>query len=95
MEVRKAHPDKAHQFVDIQFEEIIDDPVAALQRAYDTLGLEWSSEAESKMHAFISDNPRGKHGAHRYTLEDFGLQLGEIRERFGAYCEAYDVPLVV
>ena len=95
MEVRKAHPDKAHQFVDIQFEEIIDDPVAALQRAYDTLGLEWSSEAQSKMHTFISDNPRGKHGAHRYTLEDFGLQLGEIRERFGAYCEAYDVPLVV
>jgi hypothetical protein len=94
MAVRKAHPDKAHQFVDIQFEEIIEDPVAALQRAYDALGLEWTSEAETRMRAFMDANPRGKHGAHKYTLEDFGLELGEIRERFGAYCDAYGVRLV-
>jgi hypothetical protein len=95
MDVRKAHPDKAHQFVDIQFEEIVEDPVAALRRAYDQFDMDWTSEAESRMRAFLADNPRGKHGAHKYTLDDFGLQLGEIRDRFDAYCRAYDVPLVM
>ena len=95
MEVRKAHPDKAHQFFDIQFEEVVEDPIAALRRAYEALDLGWTSEAETRMRAFIAGNPRGQHGTHKYTLEDFGLQLGEIRERFGAYCDAYDVPLVM
>lgn len=95
MEVRKAHPDKTHQFVDIQFEEVIADPVAALERAYGELGLEWTGEAESNMRAFVAANPRGKHGAHKYTLDDFGLELGEIRERFAAYCAEYDVPLAM
>lgn len=95
MEVRKANPDKAKQFVDIQFEEVVEDPVAALQRAYEKLGLEWTEEAETRMRAFLASNPRGKHGTHTYSLEDFGLRLGEIRERFGAYCEAYEVPLVL
>jgi hypothetical protein len=95
MEVRKANPDKADQFVDIQFEEVVEDPVAALQRAYEKLGLEWTEEAETRMRAFLESNPRGKHGTHTYSLEDFGLRLGEIRERFGVYCEAYEVPLVM
>ena len=95
MKVRRAHPDKAHQFVDVQFEEVVTDPVATLARAYGALGLPWTSEAEARMRAFVAENPRGKHGAHTYTLDDFGLQLGEVRERFGAYCDAYDVPLVI
>ena len=50
-----------------------------------------SGEVERSMRAFLADNPRGKHGTHRYELEDFGLGLGEIRERFSAYSQALDV----
>jgi hypothetical protein len=95
MQVRASHADKAGQFMDIQFEEVTADPVAALRRAYDRFQMPWSSEAEDRMRAFLADNPQGKHGAHRYTLEDFGLELGAIRERFAAYCRRYDVPLVL
>ena len=42
-----------------------------------------------------ADNPRHKHGGHRYELSDFGLELGAIRERFEAYCERYAIPLVM
>jgi hypothetical protein len=95
MAVRAKHGDKAGQMVDIHFEDVIADPVAALKGAYERLEMPWSVDIARKMRAFLSDNPRGKHGAHQYELEDFGLQLGEIRERFGSYCEKYDVPLVV
>lgn len=95
MAVRARHPDKASQFVDIQFEEVLEDPVASLRRAYRRLEIPWSNEIEQGMRGFIAENPRGKHGAHRYELSDFGLVLGEIRDRFRDYCEDYDVSLVV
>jgi len=43
----------------------------------------------------LAENPRGKHGSHRYHLEDFGVTLGQIRARFEGYCSAYEIPLVV
>jgi len=95
MEARAWHNDKSSQFIDIQFEEVIADPVAALQRAYSHFEMPWTDEAERRMRGFLSANPRGKHGAHRYELGDFGLRLHEIRERFGRYCETYDVPLAM
>jgi hypothetical protein len=90
-QVRARHADKAAQFMDIQFDEIIADPVAAIRRAYDHFEMPWSQRAEEQMRSFLAANPRGKHGTHRYSLEDFGLELDAIRERFADYCERYDV----
>jgi hypothetical protein len=95
MAARDKHTDKADQFIDIQFEEIMADPVAALGRAYERFDMPWSGDIEERMRAFLADNPHGKHGAHRYEIEDFGMTLGQIRERFEGYCRAYDIPLVV
>jgi hypothetical protein len=95
MDVRASHPDKAEQFVDIHFEDVVSDPVLALRGVYERFDLPWSDGVERGMRRFMAENPRGKHGAHRYELDDFGLALGEIRERFRDYCEAHDVRLVV
>jgi len=66
-----------------------------LRGAYERFEMPWSDDVENRMRAFLENNPRGKHGAHRYELDDFGLRIGEIRERFGGYCQTYGVPLVV
>ena len=94
-EVRARHRDKAAQFMDLHFEEVVTDPVAAVRRIYERFDIPWSLEAGQAMRAFLEKNPRGKHGTHRYALEDFGLELAEVRERFAAYCRTYDVPLVL
>lgn len=91
---RAKHADKPKQFFDAPFEETLKDPVDLLRRAYDHFEIEFSDEAESRMRGFLAANPRGSRGKHRYVREDFDLSLAEIRERFGAYCEAFDVPLV-
>jgi hypothetical protein len=92
---REKHRDKAAQFMDVQFEEVVADPVAALGRAYERFEIPWSADIESRMRAFLADNPRGKHGAHQYEMEDFGLTLAQIRERFEGYCNRYEIPLVL
>ena len=68
---------------------------ATYVNAYDHFQMPWSQEAEDRMRAFLATNPRDKHGAHRYALEDFGLELGAIRERFADYCKRSDVPLAL
>ena len=92
---REKHRDKAAQFMDVQFEEVVADPVAALGRAYERFEIPWSADIESRMRAFLADNPRGKHGAHQYEMEDFGLTLAQIRERFEGYCNRYEIPLAL
>jgi hypothetical protein len=93
--VREKHSDKAGQFMDVQFEEIVADPVAVLGRAYERFDIPWSADIEGRMRSFLDDNPRGKHGSHRYEIEDFGMTLGQIRERFDSYCSTYGVRLVL
>ena len=37
-------------------------------------------------------HPKGQFGAHRYDVAEFGLDAGELAERFGGYIDRYDVP---
>jgi hypothetical protein len=43
------------------------------------------------MRAWHTDNRQHKHGGHAYTLAQFGLVEGEIRERFARYMRRFDV----
>lgn len=91
VDTRARLADRGAQFVDLSFEDVVTDPVAALGRAYEHFGLPFTDEVERPMRAFLASHPRDAHGTHRYTLEDFGMRLGEIRERFAAYMDAFDV----
>lgn len=95
VDARRLHRDKPKQFFDAHFEDTLRDPVGLLHRAYDHFGIPFTEEARTRMSAFLSANPRGSRGVHRYVREDFGLRLGEIRERFSDYCEEFDVALTV
>ena len=89
MDVRaKADP---AQFFDLDFRELVADPVAAIGRMYAHFGTDLSADAERRMRAWHEENPQHKHGGHKYTLAQFGLVEGEIRERFGRYAERFGV----
>ena len=92
-EARRRHRDKPTQFFDAYFEDTLADPVDLLRRAYDRFGLDFTDETRDRMARFLAANPRGSRGVHRYVLEDFDLDLGEIRERFSDYCTEFGVPL--
>ena len=79
------------QFYDLPFERFVRDPISAIQEIYAYFDLEYSSEADRSIREFRADNPKGKHGAHSYTPEEWGLDEGEIIERFRPYTEAYGI----
>lgn len=89
MDVRAQH-DPA-QFYDFDFRELITDPVAAIERMYAHFGIDATPESSARMRGWIAANPQGKHGGHKYTLGEFGLVEGEIRERFARYAQRFGV----
>jgi hypothetical protein len=81
----------ANSFFDMHFPEFIQDPVAMLRRIYQHFGLDLSSADEERISSFLAENPPGKYGKHSYSLERFGLDPAEQRERYRFYQEYYEV----
>jgi hypothetical protein len=79
------------QFFDLSFDEVVGDPVAAVERIYRHFGFDRSQEAERRMREWLAENPQGKHGAHFYSPELFGLSSAEVADRFARYVERYGV----
>jgi len=44
------------------------------------------------MRTFLAANAQDKHGPHRYSLADTGLDAGSILEQTRRYREYFDVP---
>jgi hypothetical protein len=80
------------QIVDMHFRDFIADEVGFVRRIYEHFGLELSAEAEARMRRFLVDNARDKHGRHRYTLRDAGLDVATERRRFARYQERFGIP---
>jgi hypothetical protein len=86
-------PEIAERIVDVQFGELNRDPIGVVKRVYEVADRELTPAAEAAMRAFLASNPRGKHGAHDYRLEDFGLDPDERRHALAFYCERFGVPI--
>ena len=41
------------------------------------------------MRRFLARHPKDKHGRHRYTLDQFGLDRDQEAARYRAYCERF------
>ena len=87
---RAAHPQ--HPIVDIQYADLVLDPLATMQRLYRSFGDELDGPALEAMTAHVESHPKGRFGRHGYDLAEFGLDAGELSERFAGYIERYDIP---
>lgn len=86
-------PQDDSAFVDIQFADLLADPLACVKRIYAVAGDELTPEAQAAMQVWIDDNRQGKHGGHAYAAEDFGLDVGDLRRRLGFYQDRFGIPI--
>jgi hypothetical protein len=87
--MRRGKDDK--QFFDVQFEDVVSQPMQLIERIYAHFDLPLSAETKQKMQKYLQDNPQGKHGGHRYELEDYGLSAERDSIHFQRYCEYFGV----
>jgi hypothetical protein len=79
----------ARRVVDIDYRELVADPVAAVGRIHDALDLPLTDGHAARMRRWLADNGQRRHGDNPYTAEAFGQSSAEIAERFSAYRERF------
>jgi hypothetical protein len=87
---RDAHPE--HPIVDVQYAELVADPVATVRSIYAAVGDELGDTAAAAITAYVEAHPRGQFGAHRYDVSEYGLDTGALAERFAGYTDRYAIP---
>lgn len=75
-----------------RYADFADDPLGAVGRVYDALGLELRPEVADAMARYLDERPKGAHGEHRYDFADLGLDPDAVDARFARYCAHFDVP---
>ncbi len=82
IKARKQFPGKV---LDVRYKDLECSPLEVVRRIYHHFDLEWTQSLEVRIRSSIQQHPKGKHGAHKYGLEDFGLSRQEVLSHLGAY----------
>jgi hypothetical protein len=79
----------ADRFLDVDYRDVVVDPLAEVRRIYAFLGREPSSEAMLAMQRHKALHAREKREAHTYSLDRFGYTQEVVAEAFSAYRERF------
>ncbi|MEQ8843209.1 MAG: sulfotransferase [Acidimicrobiales bacterium] len=85
-DARTRHGDR---FVDVDYRELVADPLATTAKLYDDLGIELSAEAARRMTAHVSEHRQHRFGKHEYDFADFGLERDALNDRLATYRATY------
>lgn len=90
LSIRDALP--ASQQHDVLYADITADWESSLQGIYNFLDLELSAIARQGMRDWLASNAQHKHGAHKYSLEDFGISKEQVEQELLFYRQRFDIP---
>jgi hypothetical protein len=74
---------------DVQYTDLVADPVATVRRIYAEHALEWTPAVETAVRTGAAQRPQHKQGKHRYELSDFGLSEDRVRAALADYAAAF------
>jgi len=87
MRAREAEGD--HRFLDVSYHDVMNDHIAAVERIYDWAGLTLSGPHADAIRAWLADHHQTKHGAHRHSPGEFGMDADTINADFAEYLDKF------
>ncbi|MDX1694450.1 MAG: sulfotransferase [Ketobacteraceae bacterium] len=88
--VREAAP--PGRFVDVSYYNLLQDPLAEVERIYQRAAIVLEPAAKQAMLATSKQNRQHRYGRHVYHLEDFALSREDIEKQYGFYRDKYQIP---
>jgi sulfotransferase family protein len=79
----------AERFFDVRYRDLVSDPIATVRRTYAHFDLPFTTSTEARMRQYLAETPKDRHGAHVYSLAEFGLHPDEEQERYRGYRERF------
>jgi hypothetical protein len=77
------------RFYDMRYDDLVGDPVGAVHSLYDHFDMGWDERTERALRKHARDHQQNRFGAHKYSLEEFGLEADAIRARLADYLDRY------
>jgi hypothetical protein len=82
------------QQLDIYYDDVSRDWRSVMKRVYAFAGMDLTMDEERSMEAWLAASEKeNRHGAHRYSLDDYGITADEIDARMLFYRERYAIPV--
>lgn len=77
----------------IRFADFVKDPVTVVGQFYEQHHIPFTADYERRIKERVTDPAfrADRHGKFDYSLEKFGLNKAELRRKFGAYCERFEL----
>ena len=91
MRVRHTGTIAPDRFFDVQYHDLLRDPIDAVRRIYTHFDVPLTADAERRMRSHLVLNPQYKHGRHEYDLKAFGLDGPSLDRHFRPYREFFAV----
>lgn len=85
LNVRASTCYPAEQFLDIDFSETVEQPLAAVREVYSFIGRDLHTRAEARLQDWLARDAESHQGGHQYTAVEFGLNEGQLGEDFADY----------
>jgi Sulfotransferase family len=80
---------RAAGHIDVDYRSFMGDPVGTVATLCERLGMAFDDASRHAVQRWLDGNPQDKHGVHRYTAGDFGLDPGRLRARFDFYARRF------
>jgi hypothetical protein len=77
------------RFYDVAYQEMMADPVATIERIYVRFGREFTPQFAERIRTWVRQNPQTKHGVHKHSPDEFGLDADTINRDFAQYVERF------
>lgn len=87
--LRQSDTEIDKRFLDLDFSELTSEPAAALPKIAAFLGLEMTEQYKQDLRSHLAENRRHKHGVHKYSLEQFGLDAKDLDPMYEEYNRIY------
>ena len=91
LEVREQQVSRENQY-DLLYADISTDWQRSMQGVYGFLDMPFTDQARDSMQEWLAGNRQHKHGAHKYSLSDFGLARDEVDRRLMFYRQRFEIP---
>jgi hypothetical protein len=86
-------PGRTDQVFDLQYTDLVLDPIAAVHRIYNHFGLNVGSHMEKRMGRYLAETRRYRNGRHEYSLGAFGLNKEEIGGMYSDYIKNFSIEM--
>jgi hypothetical protein len=79
------------RFFDIHYRDLMADPVGTVEAILGRFGASFNGASRQAVERFVVDNAQTRHGVHRYSAEQFGLDPDRLHSRFAGYIDRFGV----